>query len=124
MISCGFELLVIEIIGVIWSNCRINEVAETPSSLGITISYKIRKMKNQLSEHRWETQNAKEREKSKERKEISLGIYCSISNIHNIITQLRKTRGKRTSLNILLKRIYKLNLLKKVILNKNLVALI
>ena len=39
MISDGFELLVIEIIGVIWSNFRIRFVAEIPSSLGMTISY-------------------------------------------------------------------------------------
>ena len=43
MISCGFELLVIEIIGVIWSNCRMRDVAETPSNFGITISYGSRK---------------------------------------------------------------------------------
>jgi hypothetical protein len=28
-----------DMMGVIWSNFRIREVAETPSSLGITISY-------------------------------------------------------------------------------------
>ena len=38
MISFGFELLVIEIIGVIGSNCRIKLVALTPSNFGITIS--------------------------------------------------------------------------------------
>jgi hypothetical protein len=38
MISAGFELLVIEMIGVMWSNCLIIEVAETPSSFGMTMS--------------------------------------------------------------------------------------
>jgi hypothetical protein len=41
MISFGFELLVIEMIGVIWSNCLISDVADTPSNFGITISYGI-----------------------------------------------------------------------------------
>lgn len=39
MISLGRELLVIEIMGVTWSNCRMSDVAEIPSILGITISY-------------------------------------------------------------------------------------
>jgi hypothetical protein len=38
MISFGFELLVIEMIGVMWSNWRMSDVAETPSSFGITMS--------------------------------------------------------------------------------------
>jgi len=40
MISFGLELLVIEMMGVIWSNWRMREVADTPSNFGITISYK------------------------------------------------------------------------------------
>lgn len=38
MISFGLELPVMEIMGVRWSNLRIMEVAEMPSSLGITMS--------------------------------------------------------------------------------------
>ena len=38
MISFGFELLVMEMMGVMWSNWRMSDVAETPSSFGITIS--------------------------------------------------------------------------------------
>lgn len=48
MISFGFELLVIEIMGVMWSNCRISDVAEIPSNLGMTMSYgkiRVRNMK-------------------------------------------------------------------------------
>src|SRR5215469_16054629 len=39
MISSGFELLVMEMIGVMGSNWRMSDVADTPSSFGITISY-------------------------------------------------------------------------------------
>ena len=40
MISAGFELDAIEIIGVMWSNWRMSDVADTPSSFGITMSCK------------------------------------------------------------------------------------
>lgn len=36
--SSGFELLVIEMIGVMWSNWRMSDVADTPSRRGITMS--------------------------------------------------------------------------------------
>ena len=42
IISLGLELLVIEIMGVIGSNWRISDVADTPSSLGMTMSYEAR----------------------------------------------------------------------------------
>src|ERR1700683_3736856 len=52
MISFSFELLVMEMIGVIWSNCRIIDVVDIPSSFGITISYHRKPQKSaQLQPH-------------------------------------------------------------------------
>jgi hypothetical protein len=41
MISLGPELEVMEMMGVMGSNCRMREVADTPSRFGMTISYTV-----------------------------------------------------------------------------------
>jgi hypothetical protein len=57
MTSVGRELLVMEMMGVWWSNFLIIEVAETPSSLGMTISWDYHEPKKPETRERHCTEN-------------------------------------------------------------------